>query len=419
MKTIAFNEFTLDNGLHCIVHENHRAPIVVVDLWYHVGSKNEDPSKTGFAHLFEHMMFQGSEHVGKTQHFSYVQSAGGTLNGSTSEDRTNYYETLPSNHLELGLWLEADRMRALSVNEENFENQRQVVMEERRMNYDNRPYGRVYEELHKRAFLDHPYRWIPIGSLKHIEQATLEDARAFYQTYYAPNNATLILAGDLKSNEAKELVEKYFGDIDRGPEFKRPDAGSLPLKESIYETLTDHIQLPGLFEAYRICEINHKDADPLSILSSLLSDGKSSRLYNSMVYESQLLKTVDTHAVPKEHPGLFLISAVGAPDVDFGMVREKITQEIKTIASEGISDRELEKAKNNYAMMLTQNFSSMMGVAENLAFFETYYGDAGEINQEIDRIERITKQDIQDVAHRYFVDQPSVTLEWIPEHTTG
>ncbi len=415
MKPIHFHEFTLKNGLHCIVHENHRSPLVVVDLWYHVGSKNENPNKTGFAHLFEHMMFQGSENVGKTEHFSYVQRAGGTLNGSTSEDRTNYYETLPSNYLELGLWLESDRMMALRVNEENFENQRQVVMEERRMNYDNRPYGRVFEEIHQRAYSDHPYRWIPIGSLEHIEQATLEDARAFYNTYYVPNNATLVLAGDVNVAQAKALVEKYFGDIPAGPDIKRPSPDAAPLLNSVRETMTDHIQLPGLFEAYRICNIDHPDADPLSVLSSVLSDGKSSRLYKSLVYEQKILKQIDTHAMPKEHPGLFLITAIGGPEVDLNLVQDKINQEIESICKHGIPQQELEKAKNNYTMMLTQNFSSMMGVAENLAFFHMYYGNAGEVNREVDRVASISLSDIQRVAKTYFESKPSVALEWRPK----
>jgi len=419
MNPIEFKEFTLENGLHCIVHENHRSPIVVVDLWYHVGSKNEDPDKTGFAHLFEHMMFQGSRNVGKAEHFSYVQQAGGTLNGSTSEDRTNYYETLPSNYLELVLWLESDRMMSLQVNEENFENQRQVVMEERRMNYDNRPYGRVIEELHKRAFIDHPYKWIPIGSLEHIERATLEDAQNFYKQYYVPNNATLVLAGDVEFNKAKKLVERYFGEIPKGKEIKRPEAQSFRLTQSVHESLTDHIQLPGLFQVYRICEVNHPDADPLSILGSVLSEGKSSRLYKSLVYEEQFLNQVDINALPKEHPGLFLITAIGDPKTDLKLAQEKIHGEIQAICKNGISEQELEKAKNNYIMSITQNFSSMMGVAENLAFFNLYYGNAGEINNEIGRIERITKEDVQRVAQTYFQDQPSVSLEWLPERSEG
>ncbi|MBC8043307.1 MAG: insulinase family protein, partial [Rhizobacter sp.] len=222
MKPIDFSEFDLPNGLHVIVHENHTAPLAALNLWYHVGSKDEDANRTGFAHLFEHMMFQGSANVGKAAHFNYVQKAGGTLNGSTTQDRTNYFETLPSHQLELGFWLESDRMMSLNINAENLENQRQVVMEERRTRYDNQPYGTVLEELSRRAFVHHPYRWVPIGSMEHIAAATIADVQGFFKKFYVPNNAVLVVAGDATRAAVESLAMKYFSTIPTGETITRP-----------------------------------------------------------------------------------------------------------------------------------------------------------------------------------------------------
>ncbi|ACF15069.1 peptidase M16 domain protein [Chloroherpeton thalassium ATCC 35110] len=416
MKPIEFSEFDLPNGLHCIVYENHRSPIVTVDVWYHVGSKNESPERTGFAHLFEHMMFQGSANVGKTEHFSYVQNAGGSLNGSTTQDRTNYYETLPSNRLELGLWLESDRMMSLQVTAENFENQREVVKEERRMHYDNRPYGTVYEEMCARLFIDHPYKWIPIGSMKHLEDATLSDAQDFYNTFYAPNNATLILSGDVTLEKARTLAEKYFGEIAPSQhDIPRPKAESTLLNREITETFHDNVQLPALFMAYRICDIKHPDSDVLGAISDILSDGESSRLYRKLVYEEQLVRSIDTHSMPLEQPGLFFISAIGMPDTDLNAVKARIDEEMAKIIAGEVGEAELEKAKNGAEMGIIKSFSTIMGTGENLAHFHTYYGSASEINNELERVSNITPDDVQRAAKKYFETDGRVVLYWLPK----
>jgi len=416
MKPIEFSEFDLPNGLHCIVYENHRSPIVTVDVWYHVGSKNESPERTGFAHLFEHMMFQGSANVGKTEHFSYVQNAGGSLNGTTSQDRTNYYETLPSNQLELGLWLEADRMMSLQVTAENFENQREVVKEERRTHYDNRPYGTVYEEMCARLYIDHPYKWIPIGSMQHLEKATLQDAQDFYNTFYAPNNATLLLSGDVTLEKAKTLAEKYFGGMEPCKnEIPRPKPESTLLREEITATFHDNVQLPALFMAYRVCDIKNPDSDVLGAISDILSDGDSSRLYRKLVYEEQLVRSIDTHSMPLEHPGLFFISAIGMPETDLKAVKARIDEEIAKIIAGDVSEKELEKAKNGAEMAIIKSMETNMGIAENLAHFHTYYGSAAEINNELDRISHITPDDVTRAAKQYFDTDGRVVLYWLPK----
>ncbi|MGQ9805925.1 MAG: M16 family metallopeptidase [Chlorobiales bacterium] len=414
MKPIEFTEFELANGLHCFVHENHTAPIVTLDVWYHVGSKNEEEMRTGFAHLFEHLMFQGSRHVRKAEHFSYVQEAGGTLNGSTNFDRTNYYETLPANQLELALWLESDRMMSLNINEENFENQRNVVIEERRQRYDNAPFGRVSEELHKRAYIYHPYRWIPIGSIEHLKQATLEEAQRFFKTFYAPNNATLVVSGDVRSTEVGEQIERYFGDIARNSEIPRPKNEDAPLTQEIRETFYDNTELPAIFMAYRICNATSTDADVLDVISTILSNGRSSRLYRSLVHERRIAQSVSTHAAANEHDGLFHISLIAPQSTSLSELEKHFDDELQKIVEEGVTESELEKAKNAAEMNLTRHFSSNFGVADTIAYFHTFFKNAKEINREFERVEAVTLEDVHRVAKKYFGQKHRVVLYWLP-----
>mgnify|MGYP005837520955 CR=1 FL=1 len=414
MKPIEFTEFDLENGLHCIVHENHTAPIVTVDVWYHVGSKNEEESRTGFAHLFEHLMFQGSKHVGKTEHFSYVQDAGGTLNGSTNFDRTNYYETLPSNQLDLALWLEADRMMSLNINEENFENQRSVVIEERRQRYDNAPYGRVYEELHKRAYTTHPYRWIPIGSIQHLQSASVADAQRFFKTFYAPNNATLVISGHVSSKEAREKIETYFADIPRNGDVPRPKNEDAPLTEEVRETFFDNTELPAIFIAYRICNASSTDADVLAVISMILSDGRSSRLYRKLVHERRLAQSVSTHPSANEHNGLFHISLIASQATTLSELEKHFDDELLQIVEEGVTAYELEKAKNAAEMSLTRRFSNNFGIADSLAYFHTFFKNANELNEEFARVESVTIDDVRRVAKKYFSEKNRIVLYWLP-----
>lgn len=415
MKPIEFSEFDLENGLHCIVHENHRAPIVALDLWYHVGSKNEEPHRTGFAHLFEHLMFQGSANVGKAEHFNYIQKAGGTLNGSTSQDRTNYFETLPAHQLELGFWLESDRMMSLNVNQENFENQRQVVMEERRQRYDNQPYGTAFEELHRRAFIHHPYRWVPIGSMAHLEEATAADAQAFFKKFYTPNNAVLVVAGDTTVDRVKALAAKYFGDIPAGESFDRPTSDDAPLSAEVREVIYDTVQLPALFAAYRIPAATTDDGEVFNAIGRLLTGGRSSRLYKRLVYEENLAQSVSASPSGTEHPGLFYVRAIAMQGVPLEKIDAAITEEFRKLAAGDLTEAELQKAKNSNEVSLLYNLSTMVGVADSLAQYHTFYGDAGAVNTDIERHSRITLDDVQRVAKRYLDTDKRVVLHWLPK----
>ncbi len=415
MQPITFSEFTLPNGLHCIVHENHTVPIVAIDLWYHVGSKNERPDRTGLAHLFEHMMFQGSRHVGKTEHFAYIQRAGGTLNASTNEDRTNYFETLPSNQLELALWLESDRMMSLDISAENFENQRQVVKEERQMRYDNAPYGTVYEHLHQRAYFQHPYRWTTIGSMAHLDAVTLEEAQEFFKTYYVPNNATLVLSGDLTVEEAEKAVMRYFGDIPSGKEITRPTDFDLPLTTEVRDTIYDHVELAGLFMVYRICDVKNPDADVLGIIDHILAGGRSSRLYQNLVHNKQIAQSVGAFAAPGEHPGLFFINAIASQGASLSEIEHEIDAELQRLIAGQLSEEELQKAKNSYETRLLKSFSTAMGIADNLAYFHTFFGNAAEINRELERATSVSLSDVQRVAQQYFASAGRVVLYWLPK----
>ncbi|MBT8220965.1 MAG: insulinase family protein, partial [Bacteroidia bacterium] len=282
MNPIAFEEYDLDNGLHVILHQDNSTPVVAVSVLYHVGSKNENPDRTGFAHFFEHLLFEGSENIERGQFFKYVQGAGGTLNANTSNDRTFYYEKLPSNQLELGLWLESERMMHAKVDITGVETQREVVKEERRQRTENQPYGTFIEQAMKRAFKVHPYRWPVIGSMEHLNAAEEQDYKDFYKLFYVPNNATLSIAGDLDIEQTKMLVDKYFGPIRKGTQvIPRPNVVEPPLAGEIRDTIYDNVQLPGVFQVYRMPAQGTEDFYAVSMLSDLLSQGNSSRLYKA------------------------------------------------------------------------------------------------------------------------------------------
>lgn len=286
---IQFEQFTLDNGLRVILHEDNSTPIVAVSVMYHVGSKNEDPERTGFAHFFEHLLFEGSENIGRGEFSKYVENAGGALNANTTYDRTFYYDLLPSNQLELGLWLESERMLHAKVDDEGIETQREVVKEEKRQRVDNRPYGTIVEEAMKRAYKEHPYKWTVIGSMDHLDAAQEIDYKNFYAKFYVPNNAILSIAGDINSQDARVLVEKYFSGIPRGEgEVPRPDVEEPAIKGEIRDTIYDNVQLPAVIQTYRIPAQGTEDFYAVSMLATLLADGASSRLQKSLVDEKQM-----------------------------------------------------------------------------------------------------------------------------------
>jgi predicted Zn-dependent peptidase len=412
---VEFKEFDLQNGLHVIMHRDTANPIVSVDIWYLVGSKDEDPGHTGFAHLFEHMMFQGSKNVGKAEHFSYVQKAGGNVNGTTNTDRTNYFETLPSNQLELALWLESDRMMNLNVTQENFDNQREVVKEEKRQRYDNRPYGTWVINMFSRAFKEHPYQTPPIGSMEDLNRAGLSYAQDFYNRYYAPNNAVLIISGDIDYEETGILVDKYFGAIEPAEVKKKNYPQIIFNGGEVRDTIADNVQLPALYTGFRTRGMSSGDHYALDILSSILTEGKSSVLYKNIVYEKKLAKSVNSFVWDMELAGLFIINSTGYGHSDPKKIEDEIFAQIEHLKSEPVSGHILEKVKNTIENDFTQSRQTTLGKAELLAHYNVYLKNTGLINSDIENYLRVTPQELMEAAKKYLTRENCVVLFYLPK----
>ena len=415
-KKINFSEYDLANGLHIILHEDHSTPIVAVSVMYHVGSKNEDPQRTGFAHFFEHLMFSETENIGEGQYTKYVQNAGGELNAFTSFDKTYYYEILPSNQLALGLWLESDRMGGLVINEKAVETQRKVVKEERKKRYENEPYGSFLEEMFKRAYRVHPYRWIPIGQVQYIDQAKVSEFAEFYHHYYVPQNATLSIAGDIDSGTAKKLIEQYFAEIPRGEkEIIRPDVVEPAQTAEIRDDIYDNIQLPGVFIAYHMPAQGTADYYALSMLTTLLSQGQSSRLYKELVDRQQ--KAVQVTAIPLafEDPGLFIVLGIANVGAEAAEVETLMEKEFDKVKSEPISEKEFQKLQNQVESRFVDQISTVAGIAQQLADYHVFFNDANLINTEIGRYQKVTREDIQRVANKYLIKTNRVVLTYLPK----
>ena len=413
---IDFKEYTLDNGLHVILHEDHSTPIVAVSVLYHVGSKNEKPGRSGFAHFFEHLMFEGSANIDRGEFMKIVQSNGGTLNANTSHDRTFYYEILPSNQLELGLWLESERMLHATVDETGVETQREVVKEEKLMRYDNRPYGSFIENMFSRAYVVHPYQNIPIGSMADLDAAGMEDFTDFYKTYYVPNNATLSIAGDLEEKEAMEMIEIYFGSIpSSGKPIKKPDSSMQPLTSEVMDTIYDNIQLPAVFLGYRMPPQGTKDAYAIEMLTTLLSDGQSSRLYKRFVDGEKLAVAVQAFPYGLEDGGLFITLGVSNMGKDPKELKKGIDEEIKEVRTNLISEKEYTRVLNQLENNFIASNSSMAGIAESLANYHVYFNDANLINTEIEKYRAITREDLKQAAKQYLKDNSRVVLYYLPK----
>ncbi len=415
-QDIAFEEFSLDNGLHVILHEDHSVPIVAVTVLYHVGSKNEDSTRTGFAHFFEHLLFEGSENIDRGEFDQYIEGAGGTNNAYTNADQTFYYELLPSNQLALGLWLESERMLHAKVDSVGVETQRQVVKEERRQRVDNQPYGSLIEEVLKRAYREHPYRWPTIGSMAHLEAATEEDYKNFYETYYVPNNATLSIAGDIDIKQATKLVKKYFAGIPKGEPVVRPQVMEPAQTAEVRDQVEDNIQLPAVVHAYRTPGIKSDDFYAVQMLTTLLSDGESSRLSQAVKNEEQ--KAVAVGAFPlalEDDPSLSVAYAIANAGVTPEDVEASMNQQYQRVRDELISEREFQKLRNQIESEFYQQNADVAGVAENLAYYHVYYQDADLINKELERYMSVTREDIQRVAQQYLVDSNRVSLFYVPK----
>jgi predicted Zn-dependent peptidase len=414
-EKIEFTEFDLDNGLHVILHQDNTTPIVAVSVMYHVGSKNEDPQRTGFAHFFEHLMFEGSEYIGRGEYMKIIQNSGGTLNANTSFDRTYYYQVLPSNQLELGLWMESERMLHAKVDSIGVETQRNVVKEERKERYDNQPYGSLFEEIFKHAYKVHPYRWMPIGSVQYIDQAKIQEFVDFYKTYYVPNNATLSIAGDIDIDKATELVTKYFNDIPSGKKIIQPTIAEPPMTAEVRDTIYDNIQLPLVSFAYHIPAQGTDDYYALNLLTSLLSGGQSSRLYKELVDKQQKAVYAGSSPIALEDPGLFFAYAISNVGINAAELEKSMQAELNRVKNELISEKEFQKLRNQVETGFVKGNSTVAGIAESLANYYVYFGDANLVNTEIERYMKVTREDIKRVANEYLKDTNRVVLYYLPK----
>lgn len=414
-RAIAFSEFDLDNGLHVILHEDNSTPIVAVSVMYHVGSKNESADRRGFAHFFEHLLFEGSKNIARGEFSKLVENAGGVLNANTSGDRTYYYEVLPSNQLELGLWLESERMLHAKVDQKGIETQREVVKEERKQRYENQPYGSILIEVLDRAYSEHPYKWPTIGFMEDLNTATEEDYMAFYKRFYVPNNAVVVVAGDIRPEEAKELVKKYFQDIPRGADIKRPDVIEPPLKGEIRDVIYDRIQLPAVVQAYRIPAVGSPEFYAVDMLNRLLSNGNSSRLNKALKDEQEKALNVGAFSLPFEDPGLAILYAIAHTGVDATDLDEAMDAELKRIQDDGVSEVELAKLKVQLEAETLSENSRVAGVAGHLATSYTLFGNTDHINTELEHYLKLTPADLQKAAVKYFAKDRRVVLHYLPQ----
>jgi len=416
LSNIEVSRATLDNGLRVVLNPDHTVPTVAVSVYYDVGSRNEVKGRSGFAHLFEHMMFQGSANVGKGEHFSLIINRGGDANGTTSADRTNYFETLPSNELALGLWLEADRMRSLAITQENFENQRMTVMEERRQRIDNQPYIPSMLRINELAYGEYwPYAHSTIGDMQDLIDAPLEAVQAFFNTYYAPNNAVVSISGDFNVGEAIELVRKYFGDI---PSRATPAYSDPPPPEQTAErteTMYDaNATLPAFHIAYQIPPNRSPDHYAIEMLALVLGDGESSRLYQSLVKQKEICQDVAVGTDDRRGPDLFSIWGVMASDHAPHEAQKVIFTELEAIATNGVTARELEKAKNRIQAAFVFGLQSNMARSQHLAEYELYWGDANLLKVELGHYLAVSVEDIKRVANTYFGATGRTVLDVLP-----
>ncbi|HNF70810.1 MAG TPA: pitrilysin family protein [Chitinophagaceae bacterium] len=413
---IKFTEYDLPNGLHVILHEDHTIPTVAISVLYHVGSKNEDPTRTGFAHFFEHLLFEGSEHIGRGEYMKLVQNNGGVINANTTFDRTFYFETLPSNKLELGLWMESERMLHAKIDEVGLETQRKVVKEEKKQRYENTPYGHLIEQIFKNSFTKHPYQWTPIGEAQYIDQATLPEFMEFYKTYYVPENATLSIGGDMSENQVRGWVEKYFGSIPRGTKpLVRPRVMEPAQTEEKRVTYYDKVQLPAVVFAYHAPAQGTDDAYALSMLNTILSEGKSSRLQKQVVDLQQKAVAAGAFSLPSEDPGLVMMYGIGNMGVKPEELEASMDAEVNKVLTEKVTALELQKCLNQTENEFVTKNQRVLGIVEMLANYHVYFGNTNLINTELERYQKITSDDLLRVAKKYLRKENRLVLYYLPD----
>jgi len=420
---LPFSKHTLDNGLDVLLHEDRSCPIVAVNLWYHVGSKNERPGKTGFAHLFEHLMFEGSQHYDRG-YFHPLQAAGASLNGSTNADRTNYWEVVPTNALELALWMESDRMGYLlpALTEVKFSNQRDVVLNERRQNYENRPYGLASMAVLAGLFPpDHPYHWTTIGEIADLHAVQLEEVQAFFRRYYHPANASLAIAGDIDRDEALALARAYFGDIEPGPRAD-PIVAAAELERDTRLMLEDRVELPRLYMSWLSPPMFATDDAELDLASDLLANGKTSRLYRRLVFEERIATDVSAGQNSREIAGFFQISATAAPGHALGEIEAVVLDEVARLADLGPNNDEMERgrvqAESQFVYRL-QTVGGFGGKSDQLNAYNVYMGDPGYFERDLERYETVTPASLQGAVTRYAQRARRMTLSIVPRGRTN
>ena len=415
-QNVDFLEYDLDNGLHVILHQDKSVPLAVTSVMYHVGSKDDSPDRTGFAHFFEHLLFEGTENIDRGQFMKIVESNGGSLNAYTSNDETYYFEFFPSNKLELGLWLESERMLHPVIDEIGVQTQNEVVKEEKRSNYDNRPYGQLLPQITQSLFTKHPYRWLPIGSMEHLDAATLDEFIAYNKKFYVPNNAVLVVAGNFEIDDVKKKISDYFGPIPRGEEVPRINITEDPITAEIKKKFYDpNIQLPMGLVSYRIPSFKDRDAYVLDMISSILSGGKSSRLYKKMVDDKKVSVQVQAVNLSFEDYGIYVILSLPVGENTLQTLYDNIDEEIEKLKSDLISDREYEKLQNEFENSFISTNSSMSGIANSLASYYLLHDNVNLINERLDIYKSITKEEIRDVANKYLKKDSRAVIDYLPE----
>jgi len=414
-QKVEFEEFDLDNGLHVILHQDNTAPVVTTTVMYDVGGKDRELNRTGFAHFFEHLLFEGSENIERGEFMKIIPANGGTFNATTSQDRTYYYEVFPSNKLELGLWLESERMLHPVIDQVGVDTQNEVVKEEKRQSYD-RPYGKILEEIGKNLFEVHPYKDPNIGYMKDLDAATLEQFNAYFDKYYGPNNAVLVIAGDLDIDKTTGMVKEYFGEVKPRPEVVRNFPKETPIAETKKVKAYDaNIQIPAIIAAYRLPGQASRDAFVLDMISTYLSGGKSSVLYKKIVDEQKQALQVQAVNLGQVDYNIFALFALPQGDVSLDVLLEEMDEEIKIMQTELISERDYQKLQNQFENRFVSSNSSVAGIASSLATYYMLYGDVNLINNQLDLYKSITRDEIRDVAAKYLSPNQRVEIQYLPK----
>ena len=415
LPLLEIEEYKLGNGLRVVLNHDDAVPVVAVAIYYNVGSRNEREGRTGFAHLFEHMMFQGSENVKKAEHFQYIMKAGGTMNGTTSSERTNYFETLPANQLPLALWLESDRMRSLAVTQENLDNQREAVKEEKRLRYDNQPYGQIFDLINEMIYRNFANSHSTIGSMEHLDAATVEDVREFFRIFYAPNNAVLVISGAFETDTAKELVESYFGDIPSQPVSPELDVSEPPEVAQTYREWEDKLApFPAFLVGWKIPKRRSAEFNALYLAGKLLYDGESSRLYQKLVKGEESVIQLFGFTDERRGPSSIFVGAIPKPEKDLSRIRDVIMTEIGHIASDGPTADEMQKLHNQLINDAVRMRQSSMSRAQQIAEYALYDSDATLINSDLDDLLAVTPQQIRSSVDKFLNTDNRALLEIVP-----